>query len=38
MLVCHELHGLAVGDLLHGAILAGVDVEPVKTALACTLP
>lgn len=36
MLVCHMLHDLTVGDLLHSAILAGVDVEPFRIASAYT--
>lgn len=36
MLVCHMLHDLTVGDFLHSAILAGVDVEPFRTASAYT--
>lgn len=32
MLVYHVLHDLTVSDLLHSAVLAGVDVKPVQTA------
>lgn len=38
MLVYHTLHDLTVSDLLHGAVLAGVDVEPVQVALVYTSP
>jgi hypothetical protein len=31
MLVYHVPQDLTVGDLLHGAVLASVDVEPVQT-------
>jgi hypothetical protein len=27
----HVLYGLTVSDFLHGAVLAGVDVEPAQT-------
>jgi hypothetical protein len=30
VLAYHVMHDLTVSDLLHSAILAGVDVEPVQ--------
>jgi hypothetical protein len=30
VLVYHVLHDLTVSNLLHGAVLAGVDVKPVQ--------
>ena len=38
MLVYHVLHDLTVSDLLHSAVLAGVDVKPVQTASVYTSP
>lgn len=38
VLVYRVLHDLAVSDLLHGAVLAGVDVEPVQTPSVYQIP
>ena len=35
VLACHVLHELTVSDLLHSAVLAGVDVEPVQRLSVC---
>lgn len=37
VLAYHVLHDLTVSDLLHGAVLAGMDVEPAQTQSVLTI-